>query len=394
MTPHDLQHSFVIPKGNLLLPLPLPVLLFVIPEGNLLLPLPLPVLLFVIPEGNLLFASSPCMPGSTRVKIYRSLADLPDKPGPTVATIGNFDGVHRGHQWVIAEVIARAQPTTNNEQRPTSLAITLDPHPARILRPETSTLTLITPLEEKLSLLAATGIDATLVLPFDLAFSKLTARDFASKILRNTLNVVEIHEGEDFRFGYNAQAGIDSLAQLGTELGFTVKTYAPRAFRGAPVSSSRIRALITAGDVSHARALLGTPFTVLSTPASGRGYGTKYTVPTINLAPYSELLPANGVYITTMTVGDGADAETFEAVTNIGNRPTFGHIPGTPDHTVESHLLNFHPIALDESTLIRLAFLKYLRPEIKWPSPEALRAQIGLDVARARRYFTLCKLAH
>jgi riboflavin kinase/FMN adenylyltransferase len=318
------------------------------------------------------------------VKIYRSLAELPPDFGPTVATIGNFDGVHRGHQWVIAEVIARARSLGA-----TSLAITLDPHPARVLGKQTN-LALITPLEEKLALLAATGIDAALILPFDLALSRLTAREFAANILRDACHVIEVHEGENFRFGHHAEAGTDGLAQLGHELGFTVKTYAPRSLRGAPVSSSRIRKLLAAGDVSHARALLGRPFTILSTPASGRGYGTKYTVPTINLAPYAELLPANGVYITAITIGAPGCEEIFEAVTNVGNRPTFGHVPGTPDHTVESHLLNFHPIALDESTPIRLAFLKYLRPEIKWPSTEALRAQIGLDVARARRFFTLC----
>ena len=327
------------------------------------------------------------------MKIYRSLNELPPDFGPTIATIGNFDGVHRGHQWVIAEVIVRAQRITNDGQRTTSLAITLDPHPARVLGKQTN-LALITPLDEKLALLAATGIDATLILPFDLDLSRLTAREFAANILRDAVHVVEVHEGENFRFGHHAEAGTDGLTQLGHELGFTVRAYAPRSLRGDAVSSSRIRKLISAGDVGHARALLGRPFTILSTPASGRGYGTKYTVPTINLAPYAELLPANGVYITTITIGTtAADEETFEAVTNVGNRPTFGYIAGTPDHTVESHLLNFHPIALDESTPVRLAFLKYLRPEIKWPNPEALRAQIGLDVARARRYFALCNRA-
>jgi len=317
------------------------------------------------------------------VKIYRSLADLPAGFGPSVATIGNFDGVHRGHQWVIAEVIARAKALGA-----TSLAITLDPHPARVLGKQTG-LTLITPLEEKLTLLAASGIDAALILPFDLALSRLTAHEFAGNVLRDACHVIEVHEGENFRFGHHAEAGTDGLAQLGGTLGFTVRTYAPRSLRGAPVSSSRIRKLIAAGDVSLARALLGRPFTILGAPASGRGYGTKYTVPTINLASYAELLPANGVYITAMTIGAGADEESFEAVTNVGNRPTFGE----DSFTVESHLLNFHPIALDESTPIRLAFLKYLRPEVRWPSPEALRAQIGRDVARARRFFDLCRAA-
>jgi len=125
----------------------------------------------------------------------------------------------------------------------------------------------------------------------------------------------------------------------------------------------------------------------LSTPASSRDYGTRYTMPTINLAPYAELLPANGVYITTLTIGTGQSSETFDAVTNVGNRPTFG----ADSFTVESHLLNFHPIALDEHTPLTLTFLRRLRPEIRWPDPEALRDQIGRDVATARHYFSLCR---
>src|SRR6202030_1889319 len=135
------------------------------------------------------------------------------------------------------------------------------------------------------------------------------------------------------------------------------------------------------------RTCLGHPFAIASTPASGRGYGTRYTVPTINLAPYAELLPANGVYITTLTIGTGASSETFDAVTNVGNRPTFG----ADSFTVESHLLNFHPIALDEHTPLTLTFLQRLRPEMRWPNPEALREQIGRDVAKAKRYFSLCR---
>jgi riboflavin kinase/FMN adenylyltransferase len=316
------------------------------------------------------------------MKIYRSLSELPTSFGPVVATIGNFDGVHRGHRWVIAEVIARARALGVR-----SLAITFDPHPARVLRPQLAQ-PLITPLGEKLRLLAATGIDATLVLPFDERFSHLTARDFADQVLHRALRAIEVHEGENFRFGYQAEAGIDGLEQLGRELGFAVRVYTPRSLRGHIVSSSRIRHCIAHGDVRSARALLGRPFILLSTPASGRGYGTRYTVPTINLAPYAELLPAHGVYITTLTIGEGDAAERFEAVTNVGNRPTFG----ADSFTVESHLLNFHPIDLTEDTPLELAFLHRLRPEQRWPTPEALREQIGRDVARARRYFHLCRL--
>jgi riboflavin kinase / FMN adenylyltransferase len=333
------------------------------------------------------------------LKTYTQLADLPTTATPVVATIGNFDGVHLGHQSVIAEVISRARFLGGE-----SLAITFDPHPARILRPE-HPQPLITPLPRKLELLAATGIDATLVLPFTDELRHMHPREFARDILVNAIHATEVHEGENFRFGYHAEAGIQGLESLGRELGFGVAIYAPLVVRGAPVSSSRIRTLLAAGDVSHARALLGRPFSIDSTPAPGRGYGSRYAVPTINLAPYPELLPANGVYITTLTVGGDPEAsasglpgpvemkglqplgQTFEAVTNVGNRPTFG-----PDSfAVESHLPNFHPLDLDERTPLRLTFLRRLRAERPFPTTQALRDQIARDVTQARRYFTLSR---
>jgi riboflavin kinase/FMN adenylyltransferase len=320
------------------------------------------------------------------MNIFRTLAQLP--PTPVVATIGNFDGVHRGHRWVIAQVNARARALGLP-----SLAITFDPHPVRVLRPE-APHSLITTLDQKLELLAETAIDAVLVLPFTAELSQISAHSFAQDILRDRIHVLEVHEGETFRFGYQASADMHSLKALGRELGFGVLAYTPFVLRGGPVSSSRIRTLISAGDVSHARALLGRPFAIRGTPASGRGYGTRYTVPTINLAPplssfaagggsasSYELLPANGVYITTLTVGDVC----FHAVTNVGNRPTFG----TDSFTVESHLLNFHPIALAEDTPLELAFLHRLRDEIRFPSPEALLTQIKKDVRQAQHFFSL-----
>jgi riboflavin kinase/FMN adenylyltransferase len=212
-------------------------------------------------------------------------------------------------------------------------------------------------------------------------------RDFVKDILVNTLHVTEVHEGKNFRFGYHAEAGIEGLEALGRELGFGVTIYAPRIVRGSAVSSSRIRKLIAAGDVSRARALLGRPFSVDSTPAPGRGYGSCHTVPTVNLAPYPELLPANGVYVATLAIGTGPTADTFDAVTNVGNRPTFG----ADSFAVESHLLDFRPIALSEDTPLRLTFLRRLREEQRFPSTEALRDQIVRDIARARRYFALCR---
>lgn len=315
------------------------------------------------------------------MKIYRHLAELPADFGPSIATIGNFDGVHRGHRGVISEVVERARLLGIR-----SVAITFDPHPARILRPETR-LALITSLPQKLELLANTGIDALLLLPFTAEFSRMTARSFATEVLHEALHVTELHEGENFRFGYQAEAGVESLELLGHDLGFDVRVYASRMLRGQTVSSSRIRELVAQGNVSHARVLLGRPFAIKSTPASGRGYGTRYTVPTINLAEYTELLPANGVYIASLTIGAGISQETFDAVTNVGNRPTFG----ADSFAVESHLLNFHPIELNEQIPLTLTFLRRLRAEMRFPSPEALLEQIGQDVAKAKHYFTLCR---
>ena len=151
--------------------------------------------------------------------------------------------------------------------------------------------------------------------------------------------------------------------------------------RGEPVSSSQIRKLLTAGRVSRARHLLARPFSILGTPGRGRGYGSKYTVPTINLARYEELVPKDGVYITWTRVGE----ERFDSVTNVGNRPTFG----AELFAIETHLLNFHPIELTPETEVEICFLERLRDEIKFPSVEALREQIARDVKKARRYFHL-----
>ena len=308
------------------------------------------------------------------MNIYHSLSEIAAL-GPTVATIGNFDGVHRGHQWILAEVRDRARALGLK-----SLAITFDPHPIRVLRPEAPHLLISSPAQ-KLELLAQTGIDATLVLPFTPELSRLSPREFVQQILCTGCGIREIHEGAPFRFGYKGAGNMTLLTELGDELGFKVLPQPPFLLRGTPVSSSRIRTLIVEGKLNQARSLLGRRFAIRSTPASGRGYGTKYTVPTINLAPYPELLPAFGVYVTQLNVA----GEIFQAVTNVGNRPTFG----ADSFTVESHLLNFHPIALAEDTHLELTFLHRLRPEIRWPNPEALRAQIGKDVARAQRYFHL-----
>jgi riboflavin kinase/FMN adenylyltransferase len=311
------------------------------------------------------------------IAVFHSVAEIPAGFGPTVAAIGNFDGVHLGHQEILSAVVDEARSLGAR-----AVAITFEPHPEIYLRPNPA-LRLLTPLPERLRLLALTGIDAVLVLRFDAELALLPAREFVRRILMEALNLRSLHEGGNFRFGHRAEAGIAELKAFGAEFGFDVQVHSPvrvpRRRCALEVSSSAIRERVTAGDLTRARWMLGRPFAVRSTQARGRGIGTRLLVPTVNLAAYDGLLPAFGVYITRLTVGE----RSFQSVTNVGNRPTFGEA----SFAVESHILDFEPIEITAEMPIELEFLFRLRGEVVWPSPEALKAQIFKDVARAQRYF-------
>lgn len=309
------------------------------------------------------------------MRVFHKPGDVPSDFGPTVLSVGNFDGVHRAHARVLAKIVKRAQ-----EQGLKSMAVTFEPHPTRILRPDAN-LKLLTPTPEKIHLLEETGLDAVLLLPFTRDLSLLSPQQFAQEILRDALNAREVHEGYNFHFGHRAAGNIELLTQLGRELGFEVHVYPELRLRREPVSSSHIRKLIAEGRISRARHLLARPFRILSTAGRGRGYGSKYTVPTINLSRYEELVPKYGVYITCTRIAE----ECFDSVTNVGNRPTFG----ADSFAIETHLLNFHPIELTAETEVEIHFLERLRDEIKFSSPDALREQIGKDVKSAKRYFQL-----
>jgi riboflavin kinase/FMN adenylyltransferase len=314
---------------------------------------------------------------SARVPVvYRSLEEIPAGFGPSVAAIGNFDGVHLGHRQILASVVAEAR-----ERKAHAVALTFDPHPEHVLRPGKAPL-LLTPMDERVRLLARTGVDAVVVLPFNKTLAHLSPRDFVCHVLVEKLDVRGLHEGGNFRFGYRAAAGVKELAGFGAEFGFGLNVHPAVRVHKLEVSSSAVRALVAAGDLKRTRWMLGRPFEVRSTPARGRGVGTRLLVPTVNLAPYSGLLPAFGVYVTRLTVGAG---RCFQAVTNVGNRPTFEGA----GFSIETHILDFEPVELNDETPLQLEFLLRLRPEMTWPSPEALKTQIFRDVARAKRYFRL-----
>ncbi|MBZ5646879.1 MAG: bifunctional riboflavin kinase/FAD synthetase [Acidobacteriia bacterium] len=309
------------------------------------------------------------------MQVFHHIEEVPRDFGPTVLSVGNFDGVHRAHQHVLKEMVRRAREIGGR-----AMVITFDPHPTRVLRPDVAPK-LLTPLPRKLDLLSATGLDATLVLPFTRDLSLTSPHDFGVRILGKRLHAREVHEGANFHFGHKAAGNTDRLKEYGREAGFEVMAYPYMQVRGHKVSSSRIRELLREGNVSQARQLLGWTFSIVSTPGRGRGFGHKYTVPTINLSRYDELVPKDGVYITRTQV----NGECFDSVTNIGNRPTFG----SESFAIETHLLNFHPIELTAETKVELWFLRRLRDEIKFPSVDDLRVQIAHDVKRARRYFSL-----
>jgi riboflavin kinase / FMN adenylyltransferase len=311
------------------------------------------------------------------MQLFRKLEDIPADFGPAVVSVGNFDGVHLGHQKVISHMVSRAKALNAR-----SIVLSFDPHPVRILRPREAP-PLITPMSTKLKLLEQTGVDAAAIIPFSRDLSNMAPFEFAETVLFTALHAIEVHEGFNFRFGHRAEGNVERLREFGHKLGFEVVVHSPLTVRGHAVSSSQIRKLISAGNVAVARHLLNRPFAVLGTPGRGRGFGTKYAVPTINLSRYDELMPGNGVYVTHIRVAD----ETFDSVTNVGNRPTFG-----PDSfAIETHILDFHPLELTPETEIELTFHKQMREERRFASPEALKEQISRDVHHARRFFSLMR---
>lgn len=309
---------------------------------------------------------------SAGLRICRSLDEVADF-GPCALTIGNFDGVHAGHRRILRRVVELAK-----QHGWIPSALTFDPHPAVIVAPERAPRLLSTP-EQRARLMHEEGIRQVLILPFTQELSRTSPEDFARQILRDRLGVRAVVVGENFRFGYRHAGDVFTLEKLGRSLGFATETLPVVRRRGRVVSSSEIRRLIQAGAVSLACRLLERPHSVEGPVQPGRGEGSRRIVPTLNLAPGPLLLPAEGVYITRAT--DPADGRPRAAVTNVGRRPTFD----LDDLVIETYLLE--PPGNPPPAALRVEFLRRLRPEKKFPEPEALRQQILRDAERARTFF-------
>jgi len=289
----------------------------------------------------------------------------------TVLTVGNFDGLHLGHQKILRGVVARARGCGA-----LPAAVTFDPHPLKILRP-TEAPPLIAPLAQRLAGLKQMGLDAALVLTFDLAFSRISPEEFVRRILVEQLHTRDILVGENFRFGHQQAGDLKLLAELGSKLGFSVEIVAPVVIRGEVVSSTAIRQAVRVGQMARAARLLGGPFSLTGEIRTGSGQGTRLVVPTLNLAYEQELVPKTGVYATETLLA----ACRHRSVTNVGMRPTFAG----SQLTVESHLFDFRERLT--SGPMEIHFWRRLRDEHKFTSPEALREQVQRDVERARAFF-------
>jgi riboflavin kinase/FMN adenylyltransferase len=289
-------------------------------------------------------------------------------PQPVI-TIGNFDGVHLGHQALFAKTLQRAGAIQG-----TSLAVTFEPHPMRVLRPAVN-LPLITPLEQKLELMDDAGLEVTLCLRFDQHFAGLSADDFVDKLLVSRLGAAEVVVGYDFAFGHKGLGDLELLAAKGDKHGFAVHVVGPVMVDGRPVSSTRVRQEVASGNMEAARRLLGRHYQVAGRVVVGHGRGGRMLgFPTANLKVADELLPGPGVYAVLVELSDG---RLIKGANNIGDNPTFAD----GGLRVETHLLDFKGDLYGQD--IRLHFVQRLRGEKRFASPEELKAQIGRDVDRA-----------
>lgn len=318
--------------------------------------------------------------GMTEEKAYRGDVEAEKAGGRgSVVAIGNFDGIHLGHQRVLQFAIARAK-----ESGAVATAVTFEPPPLKVLKPGSAPLRISTN-QQRMDWFGAVGMEAAVVLPFTEELAALTPEEFVDQILLRQLQVRAVVVGDNFRFGRGKAGDVKFLRELGMRHGFEVVVHTPVMLDGNVVSSTLVRKLVTEGDVRGAAKLLGRPFALTGEVVRGTGRGKKFTFPTMNLKPEQELLPGRGVYITRTTLE--GEASSHRSVTNVGVRPTFNG----SGLSVETHLLdysgNFSP------KRIEVRFWKRLREEMKFSGAEELKAQIEKDIAAANRFFARLRAA-
>ncbi len=307
------------------------------------------------------------------VEIFRTFDEARGNFGPCALAIGNFDGVHIGHQALIGEAIRLAQ-----DQGLVPAVLTFDPHPTAVVAPD-RVPPLICTMGERFRLLGKVGVQRIFVLQFSAELARLTPEEFVSAILVDLLQTKAVFVGDNFRFGYRQSGTTDVFAALGRAYSFATSFLKPIEFRGRVVSSTEIRTDLAADKVVQAARLLGRCYSVEGPVVHGRGIGSRKTVPTLNLKPQTDLVVPPGIFVT-----ETIERETgrrWPSVTSCGYNPTFG----ATDLTVETYLLDDLLGATPASIEVR--FRHFLRPEETYPTAEALRAQILRDVKRAQAYW-------
>ncbi len=286
----------------------------------------------------------------------------------TALAIGNFDGVHAGHQAILRRVIEYSR-----ESGVLGTAVTFDPHPLKILRPQHAP-PLLSTLEQRLEWMEQLGLGAVLILPFTKELAQVTAEEFVERILAGTLSAVHIFVGGNFRFGHRHAGDVALLERLAGQFGYGVEVMPPVAVGGEIVSSTSVRRAVTEGRMDEATRLLGRPYSLTGRVVAGAGRGAREVVPTLNLEPEQEVLPARGVYATETLLGHS----WHPSASNVGIRPTFDGA----GVTVETNLLDFPGGVPPERIEVR--FWKWVRGEQKFTSADELKAQIGKDLHQIR----------
>jgi riboflavin kinase/FMN adenylyltransferase len=304
-----------------------------------------------------------------KVSIYPDVS-LPSGARPTV-TLGNFDGVHRGHQSIMAVLKQRA-----SELGSLSVAITFEPHPISVLRPEAAPRRIQTP-EQKQEALGEVGIDHLLIVPFTIEFSKMGPEEFVRTVVVEKLHAAELVLGTNFRFGHGRAGDLDTLRALGRNADFIVREVDPAGFDEEMISSSRIRRVLANGDVRRAAEMLGRRYFVDGTVVRGDGRGRLIGFHTANLDLTGALLVDDGVYVTSARMAD----RELTGMSHVGSRPTFK----LDSRTVETHLFDFSQEIYGEP--LRLYFHERIRGTVTFEGPEELRKQLENDRERAREFF-------
>jgi riboflavin kinase/FMN adenylyltransferase len=345
------------------------------------------------------------------MELIQGVPDLRGESRPVVIAMGNFDGVHLGHQAILNRAVERA-----GVRGGLSLALTFEPHPVRVLRPA-APLALLTPFPLKVRLLEQSGMEQVVCAKFTREFAEQSPTDFVHKVLVDRLRVAEVCVGENFNFGKNREGRPALLKELGAAAGFAVHIQPPVVLENRVVSSSAIRQLVERGEVAEAARFLGRPYVMLGEVVSGRGRGEQLGFPTANLRPADQLLPADGVYAGWVSLGSGGSGGSggfggagaagaadlgarrktgdgtvaadgiYEGAINVGVRPTFHET----DRVMEAHLLDYPGSGALYGQALEVAFMARIREERTFGSAAELKAQIAKDVAAIRS--TLAKQA-